>query len=331
MTTWTECVITPVWREPENLFGAFQRNPGQLTYINGHVRYTDYQDQGVVSWFRKDQAPGFAMHCIEVPLSGIGGIRWRTAMLAGSVVEFRVRGHWYELYFLPPAGYRLSDAGSGVEARPLVRVLQSARYVHHVGGAANMASRVLHHGDSRASRSISDASAGLWRAILGGTVPASIRTANTAHEAGVGAAVGQLGSQIDEPTLVGLQRALTTGAAMHLRQPMSVLTRGLSEDAIVIRGLPAIQAALLGLRSHGVRIRDYDARRSTCTPGEGMYWATQCATMQLGRGGESFACISCGVSSTPDGWRINEVLIDTDKTAREVLHPIFREAADSSH
>jgi hypothetical protein len=330
MTTWTECVMTPVWREPENLLGALQRNPGQLTYINGHVRYTEYQDQGVLSWFRKDQAPGFAMQCIEVPLSRIEKVRWRDKMRAGSVVEFRIRGHWYELYFLPPAGYRLSNAGSGVETRPLVRVLQAARYVHHVGGAANMASRALGLGDSRASRSISDANAGLWRGILDGTVPASIRTVDTAQEAGVRTAMGQLGAQIEGPTLAGLQRSLTTDATLHLRQPIAVLVHGMSEDAIVVRGLPAIHAALLGLRSHDVHIRDYDARRSTWTPGDGMYWATQCATIQLGRGAESFVGISCGVTSTRDGWRINAVLIDTDKTTREALHATFRQAAGSS-
>lgn len=63
-----------------------------------------------------------------------------------------------------------------------------------------------------------------------------------------------------------------------------------------------------------------------------MYWATQCATIQPGRGGkESFVCISCAVTSTRDGWRINAMLIDTDKTAREVLHAIFREVADGVH
>lgn len=141
MTTWTECIMTPVWREPDSLLGAFQRNPGQLTYINGHVRYTEYQDQGVLSWFRKDRKPGFATNCIEVPLSKIERVRWRTSRLTGSAVELRIGGRWYELYFLPPVGYRLSDTGSGVEPRPMARVLQAARYVHHVGGAANMISR----------------------------------------------------------------------------------------------------------------------------------------------------------------------------------------------
>ena len=328
MTTWAECVMSPVWREPDTVMGAFQRDPGQLTYINGHVRYTEYQDLGVLPWFRKDQKPGFATHCTEVPLTEIERVRWRTSRLSGPAVELKIGGRWYELYFLPPAGYRLSDTGSGVESRPMARVLQAARYVHHVGGAANAISRALVIGDHRASRAISDANASRWRAILGGTVPGSIRTADSTQEAGVRAAIGQFGPQIENPTLAGLERTLTAGATAHLRQPIDVISHGLAEDAFVVRGLPAIHSALLALRSHDVHVRGYDADRSTLVSGDGKYWATLCAAIQPGHGAkESFVCISCAVASTRDGWRINMILLDTGKTAREVLQAIFRKAA----
>lgn len=331
MTTWTECVMSPVWREPDTVMGAFQRNPGQLTYINGHVRYAEYQDLAVLPRFRKDAKPVFAMHCTEAPLAEIRRVRWRASKLSGAAVEFNTGGRWYELYFLPPAGYRLSDTASGIETRPMARILQAARYVHHVGGLANMASRALVTGDHRASRAQSDANASLWRAILSGTVPGSIRTADSTHEAGVRAAIGQLGHQIEDPTLAGLHQILTADATAHLRQPIDVISRGLAEDAAEVRGLPAIYSAMLALRSHEVHVRRYDARRSTLAPADGSYWATLCPAIQPGRGAqESFACISCAVASTRDGWRINSVLLDTDKTAREVLRAIFRTAAGTS-